>query len=544
VPRRADAKEFAGSEITTFDDIPNKFLLEYSFTDCPLSSFRGLSLANFPNVRQVHTRNALFASFKDCLGDIPKLSAISLVGLPVTEYPLYRTMAVLAFGYQVAEIDGAPVDQKDAARIREVDRDGSIARFVRHGGVLRTFDGTTAKTIEQLTVAPPPLSLPTRSAAAGAAFSPFFDAGSIRSAEARRMAAAAATPRFVLEVATRSCFADFRVLFSALDDETRVAPFFAEFGGIAARLPPAAQLPRVLAAIGDFRPLLAAKGGDIARLLGDAQREFRSAASELSKSQFARFCGGFVGTCRAFVAAIGEIVTEGRDFDALYESRARFDALADERAAPFRAVVEDITARVDGKRALLSEPQFNELSRKLSVANRCPQIAHFVQISELLKGIEAFKEEIEMCVDLVAEFASITHSFSAPPTGLALRTRIEDIKRQMTTQMMGLWAWGLKAAFQEIFDEWHKEAKEAQSAVHDICGRTNQLTEWVNSATKSFEGNHVYENFFGEMSLHCESFTKQRLQERKRDIQRQIEETQKEADEMDVEIRRLERELA
>jgi hypothetical protein len=518
--------------VCTFEDVPNKFVADYSFTDCPLASFRGLSSVDFAKICSLATTNALFASFEGCPGDLHTLKSVSFTGSPVTLYPLYRVMAILAFGECVKTIDGVPVTAAEFADVKKVDRDGRIAEFIRRGGIIRTFDANTIKDIEAQLEPPPPFDPPFPDRPSALEFSLFFDSRSLAAAEKVGMAHQPPNAALNRSLRIRACFSDFRVLFSTLDDATLLAPFVATFAEIAGRMgdPNVADISAAVAAL----PLpLEQVTAEAFSLLAGARAEYERAAAVLDAGALAAHCRPFIGTAKSFVEALSNILGGVRTFDAAQAAVKGLAEIEDGRAAPFAEILRGIEGRVADA----------DVRRRIRVMRALPLAAHFRELREVLRtdGGE-FADVVQTCADTEAAFEIVTDAYLRPPSADAIIVRLGRMRDQTVVQLLQGWNVLRRAFVGHLAKESAGEVERKKRFEAEV-NRTNQVTRWVAATHSWIEERNVMEKQFTDIGRHCESFTKLMLEMKAKELAAEEVNERATIEKLDAEIRGLKTKL-
>ena len=148
---------FTDNQIVNFEDIQERFKSIYKFVDCQLISLNGIH--NLENIQTLDTKNALIFSFEGTKYIKSKITNVSFIGSPITKYPNYRLMALLAFGRQIISIDGINVSEEEKKIAHDIIQNKKeIQQFVQEGGLLRDdsdFDvEIIKKKSKQLHIAP------------------------------------------------------------------------------------------------------------------------------------------------------------------------------------------------------------------------------------------------------------------------------------------------------------------------------------------------------------------------------------------------------
>ena len=127
---------FTDNQIVNFEDIQERFKSIYKFVDCQLISLNGIH--NLENIQTLDTKNALIFSFEGTKYIKSKITNVSFIGSPITKYPNYRLMALLAFGRQIISIDGINVSEEEKKIAHDIIQNKKeIQQFVQEGGLLR-----------------------------------------------------------------------------------------------------------------------------------------------------------------------------------------------------------------------------------------------------------------------------------------------------------------------------------------------------------------------------------------------------------------------
>lgn len=181
--KNSSEKKFEKDEIFSFYDIGNYFLESLIFEDCPL-----YSLESPPQkfLKTLHLKKSLLFSFS--YHEAFKLiEDLSFVGSPISQYPYYRIMALLAFDdiknqhYQpkIKKIDDNIIQEDEKTLAKKY---SCLSDYVKRGGIIRTFDNSLARESIQtllLTIPLPESSKETK--LTSLLFSRFFNTKNIQS---------------------------------------------------------------------------------------------------------------------------------------------------------------------------------------------------------------------------------------------------------------------------------------------------------------------------------------------------------------------------
>ena len=139
--------DYSKATIASFCDIEDLNLEEYIFNDVPISTFDGI--VNLKNAKVICVKNALFTSFK-FTKKMPNLKKVSFENSPISLKMHYRIMVLYAFGSQIEEIDGKPVDPKEKSIFQTFDdkTNEMISEYLYQGGII--FKNIDHELIEEI----------------------------------------------------------------------------------------------------------------------------------------------------------------------------------------------------------------------------------------------------------------------------------------------------------------------------------------------------------------------------------------------------------
>ena len=519
-------------KISAFADIPDRFCDQYVIENCPIASWDGFR--NFNKVSEVVITNAFFSNFKNCMSETVK--RVTLTGAPVTRYPLYRVMALLAFGNQLTTLDGVEISAAERELVATYNTNGQLSALVRSGVILTKIGPEVVQDSEcKVPAAPQGCDAVVE---CRAAYEAFFDAKSLKAAEDEVMKGMPATKEVVDEVEIRRCLADIRVLYGKLVPGCRLVPLFHEFEDVYARFPKdVEEMANVYGALNQIGEIIKTSQKGIFDTLDEEVNKFKVSADDLRQCPFAEYCTDFIEVCNKFVSVARELLnTPGIDIDILCDNLSKFEAIEQSRVGPFRRILEDIEKAVQEKSKNLDQNQRAALERKFFVAKRCALDSHIRALVETLKSCgPEFQPETDRLSTASTSFPKIRKWYSTPPSPENLKRHIETCHAQLTQTLMQKFA-TLVSHSNELQLRLSENQKRHASEVSAQLGHMSDLKNWFSEVQSVLSSNETVTKCCSEMSLRSDIFFRYTLQNQTREFDKSAALLEQSITEKDAEI--------
>jgi hypothetical protein len=527
------AQEYGPRQICCFDDVLDRFSPEYRFTDCPLSSFDGVT--RLSSLKTLKITNGLLASFKGAgllSATAQARKSISLGG-PVTRHPLYRTMLILALGDTVDVIDDIPVSAEEKERIKRIDKDGRIAAFVRSGGILRTFDETTPETIAVREKPVPKIAGLESAIPADTAFSEFLTPDCIRDREVLNIETNPVNSDLPEQIVIQSQFASFGVLFNDLDSDTKLSEWFTRFTEISSQIPRRQQYASLFEGIDAVPALLTKAADEITKFIASCTQILQSCRTAVSSCALSKFCGQFLQTSQQFYSLL--TTTPVTDIDELLAHLGKaFSEIIDDRTPPFGAVIKII------QQGLSEKGQVPAAEGKLRVMSRFPTRAGFQTVADILKSADSqrFATEIGLCETTDQIFNDIVAWFTKPANPRAIVLRIEDIRRETVVQLTTIWNSQLRPAFTAVVKA-AATVETARAPLKEDLRRLGDLSTWLRESQEYLSANDVIGRHCTDLSLYGADFAHLAVDDKSMEVAARIAELQQSITHVDSDLAAL-----
>ena len=523
---------YKDGKISAFADIQDRFCDHYVIENCPIASWDGFR--NFNKASDVVITNALFSNFKNCVSETVK--RVTLTGAPVTRYPLYRVMALLAFGNQLKTLDGVEISAAERDLAGMYNTNGQLSALVRSGVILTKIGPEVVQDSECKVPAAPKgcdAVVECRSA-----YEAFFDARSLKVAEDEVLKGVPATKEVVDEVAIRRCLADVYVLYAKLMPGCRLVPLFSEIENVYARFPKGVEeMANVYGVLEQIRETIQTSQKDIFDAFSEEIAKFETSADDLRRCPFAEYCTDFIEVCNKFVSVAHELLnTPDIDIDVLCDNLSNFEAIEQSRVGPFRRILEDIEKSIQEKSANLDQTQKASLERKFFVAKRCALDSHIRALVATLQSCgPEFQPETDRLFTASTSFPKMRKWYSTPPSADNLKRHIETCHSRIAQTLMQKFA-TLVSHSNELQVRLGDNQKRHASEVSAQLGHMSDLTNWFGEVQSVLSQSETVTKCCSEMSLRSDIFFRHTLQNQTREFDKSASLLEQAITEKDAEI--------
>lgn len=504
---------YTDGRISSFSDILDPFCERYTIRDCPLSSWE--QFQNFTKVTELVVTNALFSNFKGCSSKAP-ITSVTLTGSPVTRYPLYRIMAILAFGDQLTTIDGKKVTQAEKELAKKYNENGKLTAMVRNGVILAKLGPELLQNDDNLCIPTLKEESELTKFEAPLAFDLFFDRRSLEAAEDERMKTIPPNQDVLDQIAIHNCFTDLHILYSKLTPDCKLVPVFEEFQQICERVPKnVAELTEVYKKLAEIDKVMKAATNERVSYLTSVITSYQNSVEIIQGCGYSDRCSEFISLSLEFVKIVNEILSEADgNFDALCESVVRLKDINDKRELPFRAMLSDIEKAVQNHRDKLNDTREKSLERTLTVAKKFTMPWHFSDLAAILaeSDKDVFATEIETCTRARECFHVVTGCYANPPSANVIISRMQD-QVSVLIREIGRRLAALISTYAQAIRATASVCEKIHAEVEQQMNKSTSIADWVSQVRSSLVDNGMIADCCTDMSVRSDAFFKQTLQE-------------------------------
>ncbi|OHT02380.1 hypothetical protein TRFO_30581 [Tritrichomonas foetus] len=510
------------NEIVCLNDIPNKFISSYSFSDCPLSSFADIHV--FEQMKSFITKNALFYSFAGTNNIRCQIEQISFVGSPITKYPNYRLMVLLAFGTQLTKIDGKNVTSKEINLANNYISNKELVTFVKNGGIIRTANDFLPDELNKrlLQIKEIPEIVKISKIPNNLEFVPFYSKETLETEIKDKTNELAYTSFTAIEKATYDFQNDLRTIYSNLTDifnRFEYLDFSQPVKHLFDRIEeqrhfledsiqkvkfiesPNTTLSGYLSVSEKLNTSLQnilinynQTENNLKGFLELALDKYNAAKTEIAASELNEYSQDYLETLTNLCDILSNFVQKNNfSLDVAVSNIQHLQNIKESRRSPYIPIIHKIFGLVSEMSKISQHAETQKLYRKVVIMKKMPLYIHFEQINEQLAIIHSCEVSNSQVIDIISKIAKLCTIASNSKvyehyTGYRkvqiLVNKIEDCRNSLISKTFAFWK--TNSSFIESLKTFNNISKKDESrwkeSLNSSKEKIDQLTLFLENA--------------------------------------------------------------